>query len=288
VGGGGRRRYLAGMAAGRDRTTEEARRGEEIPPGVPILAARAGHYREWAPSAALRPHFRCAWSHAVPAGPQLPIAVVPDGCVDLLWQDGGLTVAGPDVTAATPALRPGSTILGLRFRPGAAARWLGLPMTEIVGSAVDLDQLWGPRARALEARLQDMATLTAQAKALDRLLAALAPTIDAPDREASAIFAGLWGEARAAGPRLAALPGRLDLSERTLRRRSREHFGYGPKTLERILRFQRFLALAGQTPGSGLAGLAAEAGYADQAHLTREVRTLCGMTAATLLAQLAA
>ena len=45
----------------------------------------------------LRPHFRCVWRHTTPTGPALPMVVVPDGCVDLLWHDGGLFVVGPDV-----------------------------------------------------------------------------------------------------------------------------------------------------------------------------------------------
>jgi AraC-like DNA-binding protein len=58
--------------------------------------------------------------------------------------------------------------------------------------------------------------------------------------------------------------------------------GYGPKTLQRILRFQRFLTLA-QT-STDLARLALEAGYADQAHLTRECSRLAGLPPAALLA----
>jgi AraC-like DNA-binding protein len=68
----------------------------------------------------------------------------------------------------------------------------------------------------------------------------------------------------------------LGLSERQLRRRFVDAVGYGPKTLARILRFQRFLALAGS--GEDLARLALAAGYADQAHLTRETRRLAGRT----------
>jgi AraC-like DNA-binding protein len=59
--------------------------------------------------------------------------------------------------------------------------------------------------------------------------------------------------------------------------------GYGPKTLERILRFQRFRALAARRPYLGLAELAAVAGYADQSHLTRECRRLAGGTPTSLL-----
>ena len=72
------------------------------------------------------------------------------------------------------------------------------------------------------------------------------------------------------------------MSERQLRRRFADAVGYGPKTLARVLRFQRFLALAGR--GDDLAGLAFEAGYADQAHLTRECRRLSGRTPAELVA----
>jgi len=80
----------------------------------------------------------------------------------------------------------------------------------------------------------------------------------------------------------------LGMSERTLRRRSLEAFGYGPKTLHRILRFQRFLRMARSTSsGKSLAQLAMDAGYADQSHLSREARELAGMTPATVLGHLA-
>lgn len=69
----------------------------------------------------------------------------------------------------------------------------------------------------------------------------------------------------------------LEMSERTLRRRFDESFGYGPKTLDRILRHQRFLRLSIRSDDS-TAMLASEAGYADQAHLIRESRRLTGNT----------
>jgi AraC-like DNA-binding protein len=85
----------------------------------------------------------------------------------------------------------------------------------------------------------------------------------------------------APGARVDALGRELGLSERQLRRRFADAVGYGPKTLARVLRFQRFLALA--RPGDDLARLALSAGYADQAHLTRETRRLAGRTPRELL-----
>jgi transcriptional regulator GlxA family with amidase domain len=72
----------------------------------------------------------------------------------------------------------------------------------------------------------------------------------------------------------------LGVDERTLHRRCANALGYGPKTLQRILRFRRALRLG--RSGLPLATIAWEAGYADQAHLTRECGRLAGATPANL------
>ena len=65
----------------------------------------------------------------------------------------------------------------------------------------------------------------------------------------------------------------LGFSERQLRRRFDDAVGYGPKTLQRILRLGQFLAAS----GTDIVAAAIDAGYADQAHLTRECRVLTGL-----------
>jgi transcriptional regulator GlxA family with amidase domain len=82
--------------------------------------------------------------------------------------------------------------------------------------------------------------------------------------------------------RVGALSRELGVSERRLRRRFDAAVGYGPKTLARVLRFRRFLALA-EEHGLGLARAAAEAGYADQPHVTRECNDLAGLPPRELL-----
>jgi hypothetical protein len=72
-------------------------------------------------------------------------------------------------------------------------------------------------------------------------------------------------------------PWNLAISGRQLRRRFVAAVGYGPKMFERVMRFQRFLWLARVFGNDqGLATLAAEAGYADQAHLSRECVSMAG------------
>jgi AraC-like DNA-binding protein len=82
----------------------------------------------------------------------------------------------------------------------------------------------------------------------------------------------------------------LALSASQLRRRCLHAVGVSPKVLQRTLRFQGFLALAqagtaasGRRGADGVAGLAVDVGYADQAHLSRECLRLTGLTPRQLL-----
>jgi AraC-like DNA-binding protein len=78
--------------------------------------------------------------------------------------------------------------------------------------------------------------------------------------------------------------GALGLSERQLRRRCHAAVGYGPKTLQRVLRFQRFVRRVDASAATlDLAAAAADAGYADQPHLTRECVALSGLSPTALL-----
>jgi AraC-like DNA-binding protein len=83
----------------------------------------------------------------------------------------------------------------------------------------------------------------------------------------------------------ASLAAELGLSPRQLHRRSLLLFGYGTSTLARLLRLQRALAVGSTTSRPvSLAELAHAAGYADQSHLTRDCRTITGLTPAAFLA----
>ena len=87
--------------------------------------------------------------------------------------------------------------------------------------------------------------------------------------------------ARRATP-VAEMADQLGLSARQLHRRCLPVFGYGPRRLSRILRMTRALDRA--RAGLPLAEVAAVCGYADQAHLTRELAALAGAPPTSLLA----
>lgn len=114
------------------------------------------------------------------------------------------------------------------------------------------------------------------ATGLDEAALARAAEAGPPDPLLARVVAALD-----AGRPVAATADALGIGARRLHRRSLAAFGYGPKTLARVLRLQRALALARN--GTPLAETAARTGYADQAHLTRDVRELAGATPLELL-----
>lgn len=118
-------------------------------------------------------------------------------------------------------------------------------------------------------------------------MAKIAVHLDSPDDFAKLILSCIAQPRNARRPITRELTSALGISERTPRRHCEYAFGYGPKTLDRVLRMQCYLKLARTNSTLGLTGLAAAAGYADQAHLSREARSLTGLTPKTLLAQLA-
>ena len=86
------------------------------------------------------------------------------------------------------------------------------------------------------------------------------------------------------GARVREMAAAIGLTERQLHRRCLAGFGDGAKVLQRGLRFDNAMRLArGGGPGAGLAEVAYRAGYADQAHLSREVRALAGVSPTELL-----
>lgn len=235
-------------------------------------------YAEHQPRRAPRRFVVCTWTQANVGASEYRQLVVPDGCSDLIWQDGALQLVGPDRSAWRARLAPGSTIAGVRLRPGTARLLLGrMPVDEVRGLQVPLEAVAGDSA-SVSGRLAAAGSVEAAAEVLEGFVAGLACRYE-PDAAVEQAVRLLRSDAT---PHIPELADAVGLSERQLRRRFTEAVGYGPKTLHSILRFQYALKL-GRTATSGLAGVAYEAGYADQAHFTREVRRLAGLTPSELI-----
>lgn len=192
--------------------------------------------------------------------------VLPDGCVDLLFDGRRLLVAGPDTAARVHHGPADAPMWGARLHAGLGPALLGVPADVLRDATVPLEQVWSDRrTRALIQRVADDP---------EDALAAWATSADPP-----AFGSRLLALLRSGGS-VAAAADALGYSARQLQRLTVPVFGYGPQHLGRVLRLGRVLTQADR--GVAWAVVAQRAGYADQAHLARDVRALTG-TSPTVL-----
>lgn len=216
----------------------------------------------------------CFWQALQTSRSAVTHRVVPDGCADLLFVLGAgrpiLQVVGPMTCFQDVALEPGAEFLGVRFRAAMGPARFGVPAVEIVDEVVDLECLWGARARRLCERLANAKTVAGRTALLCASFA-----VDVARSPIQQAIAAL--ESRGGRISLDALAWQSGLSVRQFRRRCVEESGLSPKLLARILRFRQAWQRA-QAQAGAHAGLAAECGYTDQSHMIAEFRRFSGRT----------
>jgi AraC-like DNA-binding protein len=245
-------------------------------------------YRERLPAPEIASHVASVWALDVAStGPVYEHRTVPNGSVEISYELGTdvLRVSGPQRAPTVARVLPGATVVGVRLHPGAAESVVGLPVLELVDLDVEADRLWGLDAVTLGERLAEAGSPRHAARLLEKEVARRLASALPPDPLVAAAVRRLqpWRQ-NSVGERTSD----LSISPRQLRRRFVAGLGYGPKTFQRILRFQGFLALAqGQRDRPvNLVRLAHQAGYADQAHLTRESDLLAGLPPRAFLAEM--
>jgi AraC-like DNA-binding protein len=212
------------------------------------------------------------WRRTLDGAPK-DTPIMPDGCLDLLWDGNRLFVAGPDTAARWHRSPAGTTYVALRFSGGLGPTLLGVPAHELRDRTPDLEQLWPARqARALTERVELEPAAVLEAWVVER----------AARGESDPFGRRVLAMAKAGRP-IAGMADRLGIGTRQLHRRCLTAFGYGPKHLVRVMRFGP--ALEAIRGGEPLAQVAAACGYADQSHLSREIRTLAGTTPTGLLGE---
>lgn len=252
-------------------------------------------YREVLPPAPLRSLVDCLWVRRgpVPAGTVVPNRVVPDGCMDIIFNlgDAPLKDGEPDrstsyvVGAMTRpvcvGLRGFVDLVAVRFRSGAAAVLLGLPADELVDRTVDLEACWGQGARDLESQIFED-DVPGRTTVLGAALLRRAENAEPPPAPVA------WAVRRIRETRgrvrVAELAASVGLGARQLRRHFARSVGLSPKTACRIARFQDVLRRIRGTSAPSWGRLAFQAGYHDQAHLIREFREFSGLTPTAYLA----
>jgi AraC-like DNA-binding protein len=194
--------------------------------------------------------------------------------------DSGWTVEGDrfgsfvgGLYAHPVTVQHGGTSRAVQFdlEPLAARALLGVPAGELGHLTVDLHDLIGPDAARLQERLHDAPTAAARFALLDRELRRRTDRAHHPRPDVARAWQLL--HATHGSLRVEQLAEALGCSRRHLAKRFKEEVGVSPKTAARLIRFETARRRLGTVP---LAQLAADLGYADQAHLTREFTALGG------------
>lgn len=246
-------------------------------------------YREYPPHPALAAHVECVWAARAP-GFAHAHRVLPDNCVDILWQDGGqpgFAVGMMSSAIMVASERPVRT-LAVRFKPGMAGLFLATPLHALTDQRADIDLLWGrsDAERLADALWEDDASERVRLAIIEReLLRRLRAASDGAAathlRGASLVQQALRAlEGSGGALRVEELAAQLRVSRQHLAAQFREHVGLSPKLFARICRFRSATAALKRAPDHtpDWAALALDCGYFDQSHLIHDFQELAGST----------
>jgi len=242
--------------------------------------ALSSDYVEFPPPAALRQFVECFWTRGGPRADEGAHHILPDGCIDIVLGWTSRAASPSESLAVGTMTRPliigandRAAFAGVRFWPGRAHAFVGVPASAITDLRVDVGDLWRDTSALDGLDVADRATLFA---ALERALLRRLYLAQSPNR---AVDAAVRSILRARGNlSIAALAPALGVTRQYLARAFALHVGVPPKTFARIARIRRVLAEARAAAAVDWVALALDAGYYDQAHLAGEVKELTGRT----------
>ncbi len=240
---------------------------------------------------ALRPYLGDLIGYAYPGEPPelhrglpsqyLTIVITLDEPLGLAWPGAPVdkfhtVLSGLHSTAVQIGDSPNRSGIQLALTPAGSRALLGLPSGELASIALDADELLGRPTRELADQMQAAPTWGGRFDIIEQLL--LEAWRDEPIPEPRAELGWAWQRLceTAGGVGVQELATEVGWSRRHLTERFRAEYGLAPKVAARVLRFERAVAHLKQKPTTKLADLAADLGYSDQAHLTREWHSLAG------------
>jgi AraC-like DNA-binding protein len=200
--------------------------------------------------------------------------VLPYPAVNVTFTAGRCRVAGVPRGRFAEVLRGTGRVFGARFHPGGFRPFLGAPVATTTGRFLPVEAVFGPEARGLADAIL-AAGDPAAAALMDDFLGTRAPA--GPDAAATLVAEAVARAAAEPGiTRVDDLARGLGVGMRQLQRLFAEYVGVGPKWVIRRHRLHEAAARAASGATLDLVALAADLGYADQAHLTRDFASLVG------------
>jgi len=211
----------------------------------------------------------------------LTIVISLDEPVGVAWPGApvdkfGTLLGGLHSTAVQIGESPNVAGIQLALTPAGSRALLGVPPGELASIVIDLDEVLGRPARELAEQLRAKTSWNQRFDLVERLLLENRRDESAPEPRAELSWAWRRLCETAGGVGVQELATEVGWSRRHLTERFRAEFGLAPKVTARVLRFEQAVSRLRRRPTTRLADLAADLGYADQAHLTREWHSIAG------------
>lgn len=229
-------------------------------------------YKEYLPHVALRSYIEAYWTFEAPENGNLSThRVLPDGCTDIIFNRKVYRsfLVGIMTTYKDTDNTAGSSMLGIRFKPGGMGVFYRLSLSEITDLTVDYQDK------------QLAAIIEAGTDLLQNINQYFLAKLPAVPLVLSAIIDDIY--AAKGQIRIPELTNKYHMSERKLERLFKQDVGVTIKGLSKILRFTHTIQLI-RDPlrAQHLTQIAYDAGYYDQAHLCNEIKAYTGLTPAQL------
>ena len=190
----------------------------------------------------------------------------------------GAVVSGPYAGTFLSDKTEEASLLGVHFRPGGAAPFLGAHAGEFLNTHVDLANLWGSSATFLREALCEQRDPRRQFEMMER---ALLEKLAEQAIPSAVVGKSLQILERTNGKvRIRELARSLDLGQRRFADLFVQQVGLSPKLFGRVLRFQYAVSICQVSTDPDWAQLAIECGYYDQSHLIRDFREFSGLSPA--------
>lgn len=241
------------------------------------LAATRFRLARYDPGAELRPFVDYYWivSWDLRGRPPHEQKVLPHPNVHLAFEETAAEVHGVDRKLFARRIEGRGTVLGVRFRPGGFHPFWKAPVSQLNDCVIPASQLFGPAVERTREAIMDAAGDAEMAAHAERMLRAVAPERD-PVAERAAVMV----ERIVSDPdlrRTDQLAAALGVPVRRLQRLFAEYVGVSPKWVMRRARLHEAAERADRGARVDWAALAADLGYADQAHLTRDFTATIGV-----------
>jgi AraC-like DNA-binding protein len=221
-------------------------------------------------------HWVVTWD--LPTGQGSSVTLLPQPCVNLVFDSGRLAVIGVGRARFTYPLSGSGRVFGVKFRPGGFAPFIGRPVGELTDGQLPAEQVWGADGARLERALGAAGPVAELVELVEEFLRRHWPAPD-PNTELVGRLVRVLLRDRSV-TRVDDICRRYGISPRSLQRLFRRYVGVSPKWVLQRYRLHEAAARLAEPPPRSWAEVATELGYFDQSHFINDFTAAVGLTPA--------